>query len=182
MKKLLNLLKSWFRRSSRSPVIASEAQQSNSHSGDGLENLVPYDENLLERSRIQWQFGDWASLAALDRDTLQHHPDRAKLALLGAAGRLQTGSQIEAKQWIRLAQDWGCSKKLISQILIAGVHNNIGRASALSGNNLKSFQHFEAAISIGTPGADVRLLTQARSFHQLGQLNLNSKELNFIRE
>ncbi len=43
---------------------------------------VPYDENLLERARTQWQFGDWASLMKLERDTLQHHPDRAKLALL----------------------------------------------------------------------------------------------------
>ena len=49
-------------------------------------HMVPYDENLLERSRTQWQFGDRASLAALDQTTLQHHPDRAKLTLLAAAG------------------------------------------------------------------------------------------------
>lgn len=48
-------------------------------------DLVPYDEKLLKRSRTQWKFGDWASLAALNRETLQHHPDRAKLALLAAA-------------------------------------------------------------------------------------------------
>ena len=68
-------------------------------------NLVPFDENLLERARTQWQFGDWQSLAQLSRDTLQHHPDRAKLALLAAAGRLQTGQDAEARQHIRLAQD-----------------------------------------------------------------------------
>ena len=33
------------------------------------QSLVPYDENLLERSRTQWQFGDWESLAKLERDT-----------------------------------------------------------------------------------------------------------------
>ena len=27
--------------------------------------LCPYDENLLERSRTQWQFGDWQSLAEI---------------------------------------------------------------------------------------------------------------------
>jgi hypothetical protein len=57
------------------------------HASD--QSLVPYDENLLARSRTQWQFGDWESLAKLDRDALQHHPDRAKLALLAAAGHLQ---------------------------------------------------------------------------------------------
>ena len=45
----------------------------------------PYDEALLERSRTQWRFGDRPSLATLTRNTLQHHPDRAKLALLVAA-------------------------------------------------------------------------------------------------
>jgi hypothetical protein len=28
--------------------------------------VVPYDENLLERARTQWQFGDWQSLASLE--------------------------------------------------------------------------------------------------------------------
>lgn len=65
--------------------------------------LVPYDENLLERARTQWQFGDWESLAKLNRDTLQHHPDRAKLALL-AAGHLQTDNPDAARQFICHAQ------------------------------------------------------------------------------
>ena len=38
---------------------------------DDAQSFVPYDENLLERSRTQWQFGDWASLAKLERHTLQ---------------------------------------------------------------------------------------------------------------
>jgi hypothetical protein len=71
---------------------------------------VPYDENLLEKSRTQWQFGDWESLSGLGRETLQHHPDRAKLALLAATGHLQTDNPTQAKLFIRLAQDWGVSK------------------------------------------------------------------------
>jgi FkbM family methyltransferase len=138
--------------------------------------VVPYDENLLERARTQWQFGEWQSLAQLNRDTLQHHPDRAKLALLAAAGRLQTGQEAEARQLIRLAQDWGISKKLISQILIAGVHNSIGRAAAIGNQQHHALQHFESAIHIGTPGADAKLLTQARTAHQLHQLGLISAD------
>lgn len=65
------------------------------------QNVVLYDENLLERSRIQWQFGDWESLAKLERDTLQHRPDRAKLALLAAAGHLQQGNSQVARQFTR---------------------------------------------------------------------------------
>jgi FkbM family methyltransferase len=141
-------------------------------------DTMPYDEHLLERARTQWQFGDWLSLAQLNRETLQHHPDRAKLALLAAGGRLQTGQDAEARAYIRLAQDWGVSKKLVSQVLIAGVHNSIGRAAAIGNQQHRALQHFESAIQIGTPGADAKLLTQARTVEQLHQLGLRSTESN----
>jgi hypothetical protein len=134
------------------------------------EPFCPYDENLLERARTQWQFGDWESLVQLDRDSLQHHPDRAKLALLAAAGNLQVGATTEARKYVRLAQDWGCSKQLISRFLIAGVHNSLGRASTVSGHQNHALPHFEKAVAIGTPDNDVRLLTQARVKKQLDQL------------
>lgn len=139
--------------------------------------LVPYDENLLERSRTQWQFGDWESLAKLERDTLQHHPDRAKLALLAAAGHQQLGNMGAARQLTRLAQDWGCSKKLISQILIAGVHNTLGQAATLSGSQQRALQHFEKSICIGVPHGDISLLTKARVNLQLTQAQNQHKNL-----
>ncbi len=148
----------------RQPVVVIEAERE--------QTLVPYDENLLERARTQWQFGDWESLAQLNRDTLQHHPDRAKLALLAAAGRLQTDDIAEARQFVHLAQDWGVSKRLVSQVLAAGVHNSLGRAAALAGQQARALKHFESAIVIGTPGADIRLLAQARIGKQLQQLGL----------
>lgn len=140
--------------------------------GPNPSELVPYDENLLERSRTQWQFGDWESLAKLERDTLQHHPDRAKLALLAAAGHQQLGNMAAARQFTRLAQDWGCSKRLVSQILIAGVHNTLGRATASIGKSTNALKHFEAAIATGTPGSDIRLLIQARVDEQLRKMGL----------
>lgn len=148
-------------------VVASEEQQ---------QMLVPYDENLLERARTQWQFGDWESLAKIERDTLQHHPDRAKLALLAAAGRLQLGEINEAKTFIRWAQGWGVGEKLLKRILIAGVYNSLGRAAAIGGQPQRALQHFENAIIIGTPGCDAKLLTQARAGEQLSQMGLPTPE------
>ena len=87
-------------------VVDSQSEQS----------VVPYDENLLERARTQWQFGDWESLAGLKRENLQQHPDRAKLALLAAAGHLQMDQIEDARRYIRIALDWKVSKKLISQM------------------------------------------------------------------
>lgn len=139
---------------------------------DAAHYPVPYEENLLERARTQWEFGDWDSLARLERDALQRHPERAKLALLAAAGRLQTQRADEARQFLRLAQEWGISKQLLTQILAAGVHNSLGRAAALAGEQALAQQHFESAISIGSPGADTRLLMQARIGEQFLQLGL----------
>jgi hypothetical protein len=136
-------------------------------------NFVPYDENLLERSRTQWQFGDWESLCALSRNELQHHPDRSKLAILAAAGHQQIGEMSETKAWVRLASEWGCSQRLIRQILIAGAQNTIARAAALSGLDQKALLLFEAAVDSGSPNAD-RLVKQARVAHQFEQLGLTS--------
>lgn len=140
---------------------------------DAASHLVPYDENLLERARTQWQFGDWHSLAKLDRDALQHHPDRAKLVLLAAAGRLQLGQTDEARQYLRLAQDWGCGRQLISQVLISGVHNSIAIAAAVGAQEHRAALHFEESMRVGSPGSDVKLLTQARAVHQLHHRNSN---------
>ncbi|MBK8129399.1 MAG: hypothetical protein IPK53_10945 [bacterium] len=115
--------------------------------------LVPYDESLLERARTQWQFGDWDSLTKIERDALQHHPDRAKLALLAAAGNLQTDNAGAAKQFIRLAQDWGCSKRLVSQILVAGVHNSLGRAALVTGQQPRAIKHFEGPSPLAPQAA-----------------------------
>jgi hypothetical protein len=137
-----------------------------------------YDEYLLDRARTQWQFGDWESLMKIERDALENHPDRAKLALLVAAGHMQQGDMQVARQFVRLAQDWGCSKKLVSHILIAGVHNSLGRASAINGDGQRALKHFESAIASGSPAGEVRLLTKARLGEQLGQLGLVEDTLN----
>lgn len=141
-----------------------------------VQSVDCYDEAMLERARTQWQFGDWESLAGLERDTLQQHPDRAKLALLAAAGHAQQGNMTEAKQCIRLAKEWGCKRELISRILIAGVHNSLGRAEAAAGRQAKAFKHFEGAIATGTPGSALRLSVQARTNHQLRLLGLSAQE------
>lgn len=129
--------------------------------------LVPFDETLLERARTQWQFGDWPSLQRIERDQFQHHPDRAKLALLAAAGRAQAlDEQAQARQFARLARDWGCAPKLMAQVLIAGVYDTLGRAAILAGEDAKALRHFGTAAATGAPSADTALLARARADHQ----------------
>lgn len=130
------------------------------------------NENLLNCIRIQWQLGEWLSLYQLDERSIKHHPDRAELALFAAAGRLHLMEYIEAYQYIRIAQNWGASKQKINQILIAGVHYNLGRIALLSNKNDKAMEHYTNTIAIGTPESEVSLMTQVLLDKQIKELGI----------
>lgn len=135
------------------------------------EDQRPFDKALLNRTRTQWQFGDWSSLTKLKAGEIEHHPERAKLALLAAAGHLQLGQNMEGRQFVRLAQEWGIDTGTCAQILVGGVYNSLARAAAIGNQQHRALQHFENAIKVGASGSDLRLLTQARineQYHQLG--------------
>lgn len=133
-----------------------------------------YDPHLLDNARTQWQFGDWDSLVNLQRDTIEPHPERAKLALLIAAGHQQVGDMTAAQEFVQLARDWGCDKKLISRVLVAGVYNTLGKAAAIMGEQDKALGLFEQSVRIGAPGGEGRLLINARTDVQLAQLQLGN--------
>lgn len=133
--------------------------------------IVPYDELLLEKSRTQWQLGDWKSLAELSYDGIHHHPQREKLAILAAAGHLQLGNKNEAYQFIRLAEDWGCSKKLIAQMLISGIHNSLGCAAENLNQHERATQHMHHAVTLGGVPGDGDLLVEVRISRYFGKPN-----------
>lgn len=133
---------------------------------------TPYDDHLLDRARAQWQFGDWDSLAKLDLDSLQNHPDRAKLALLAAASHFQANDTDGTRQLICLAQEWGVSNKLVSRILVAGVYNSLGRVAAAANDDQRTLQHFEEAIRLFAPTTDVALVGHARSVREMTEMGL----------
>lgn len=130
------------------------------------------DETLLERSRTQWQFGDWQSLAQIDRDALSQHPQRGKLALLAAAGHQQLGNLDATREFFKLAQQWGCTKKELSQVLIAGVYNTLGRAAAVAGQEQRALEHLKVGIRLGQPGADAELLSETRLVREYAKFGL----------
>jgi FkbM family methyltransferase len=160
--------------STATPVENTQTDTETIHMDEqsAIRPVIPYDENLLERARTQWQFSDWANLAKLDHDNLQHHPDRAKLALLAAAGHMQQGDTQSARQFTSLAQEWGCSKKIVSQVLIASVYNTLGRAAVASKQEQRAIQHFETSIAVVMPQSDVRLLGQTRIIRETVKLGL----------
>lgn len=140
----------------------------------GQQAAIQNADNRLEQARTQWQFGDWESLIKIKSEILNNHPDRAELALFVASGYLQSDKLGKAKKHIRLAKDWGCGEKMLLQILVSGVHNSLGRASAIAGFQAQAFQHFNSAIQSVSPKGDVNLLSQARINHEFTAIGLLS--------
>lgn len=122
-------------------------------------------EDLLSRARMQWQFGEWTSLLQLDLLAIEHHPDRAELALLSGCAALQTGQSDAAQHYLAAAEAWECHPALMARLLIAGVANSLARYHALKGNSATSETYFlEAASGLG---GDPRLAARARQQQEL---------------
>ena len=113
--------------------------------------VQPYNTQALPTAREQWQRGDWAALADMTLDQLQDHPDRAKLALLAAAGHMQLGRNDQGADLLRQAKAWGCNPQLMRQVVIAGVHNTLGKAAALADMPDRADQHFAASLRTVMP-------------------------------
>lgn len=156
--------------------IALASNQELAENSEGIKsNDLPYDENLLERAKTQWHFGDWKSLSSIEHENIQHHPDRAMLAVLAAAGRLQLGNAHVAHDFIQAAIDWGCSKRLIKQLLISGVYNSLGRAAMILGKENKALESFSQAIVICVPRGESHLISMARINEQKRQIIIDKE-------
>jgi FkbM family methyltransferase len=173
------------RESRATPTLAVPAWWSQSeviHS-DALRSAVQppaRDDGQLERARVQWQYGDWDSLCRIDINALDGHPDRAKLALLAAAGHLQAGSMADSRAHLRRAVEWGCNKRVVSQVLVASVHNVLGRAASVAGREDKAKLHFEQSIAVANPSTDVKLLGHARSVREMASLGMLSQAAAYV--
>ncbi|SEH08286.1 Stf0 sulphotransferase [Candidatus Venteria ishoeyi] len=107
----------------------------------------------------------------MDVKNLELHPDRATLTLFAATGLFQVGSTEKAKQYIFLAQEWGCPRQQILQLLVSGVYNNFGCIAAINNNKNRINKLFEEAIFIAIPEVAQKLLVQAREQFQVVQYN-----------
>lgn len=100
--------------------------------------------DLLARAWVQWHSGKWEELIQLSLDALQHQPDRAQLALLGASAWLQMGHATTAQHFACQALAWGVSKRLIAHVLLMGANRNLGNAALIAGQRQRATKHFNA--------------------------------------
>lgn len=120
----------------------------------------------------QWQFGDWKSLQAITLEQLEPQEGRAQLAGMVAVAHFQQGDPQRGKQYLAKAREWGCSRDLLARLMASGMYNTLGRSALLSRQHERARQNFHQSIALGTPGADLALLTPARIAHQAMQLGI----------
>jgi FkbM family methyltransferase len=146
------------------PVYEVREQREVSHQGIG---------QLLSQARMQWQFAEWERLCQLDILHIEHHPDRAELALLAGCAALQLGVQEKAATYVKAARGWGCDERLMFQLLISGVHNSMGQYHGLKGNNQKAEKMLQLG-GIGL-GGDVTLISEIRRSKESSRLGISEK-------
>lgn len=136
---------------------------------------------LLEQSRTRWQFGDWADLAELDRKQVEADPDRAKLMLLIAAAQSHAGNIAEARVCLRTALSWGADRKLAARVMLSAAENSLGRV-AMALEDGQALTHFETAIRLVEPRADVPLLARTRRFRESARLGFLPDAAKLLEE
>jgi FkbM family methyltransferase len=134
-----------------------------------FENAAVVD---LSTAKANWYFGEWQALVELNIQELADHPDVDKLAALKASAYQQLNDMEQSKAYFKLAKELGCDNYLISQLLIAGVHNSLGKVAALNKDDDKMLVHFDAAVNVGGNLQENKLARQARSVKEISKLGL----------
>lgn len=137
--------------------------------GDILDNT---SSGALSLAKTNWYFGEWKALTKIEIEILENHPDAGLLAALKAAGHQQLNEMDKARQYVRAARQLGCDDDIISRLLIAGVHNTLGKIAALQNNDDKTLQHFKVSVDLGGKGQQAKLARHARSVKEITRLGL----------
>lgn len=109
-------------------------------------DVVPYNANHFDEAREQWAAANWKALGHVDPDELENHPDRARLAMIGAASALQMGDRRSADELIQRAMLWGCDKHFMLSVLVASAQHCLGRASLAADRTDQADQHLRQSL------------------------------------
>lgn len=91
----------------------------------------PVDAGRLGSAQAQWQQGDWKALASMQEAQIQHHPDRAMLAMLAAAGLFQLDETESARHLTQRALQWGCDQQMLQHFMLSGISTSMAKALAV---------------------------------------------------
>tara|TARA_R110001599_G_scaffold60939_3_gene169266 strand:+ start:33859 stop:35217 length:1359 start_codon:yes stop_codon:yes gene_type:complete len=172
----------WLKRltpfSSRQTV--TEMTSSSSEHKKARSVLAHQDQLQFSQAKTYWLFGEWQRLTELENEEIENHPERARLALLVASAYQQQDEHDKARTWSKQALAWGCPPRAAAQVLIAGVHNTLGRVAALCEDSERIEQHFQAAINAAETD-DADLMAHTRSVREMAKLGLLPQGLGQVK-
>lgn len=137
---------------------------------------------LLEDCRTKWQYADWEALTDLEVEDIQDDDDRSKIALLISVAHSQLGNLSKARSYAKLSIQWGCSRDIVSRLLISSVENTLGRASNLLDEEGRSIDHFLSSVSLAEPRADASRLANTRRIRELTRDGLYTSAVKSVEE
>lgn len=137
---------------------------------------------LLEDCRTKWQYADWEALSDLEVEDIQDDDDRSKIALLISVAHSQLGNIVKARSYAKLSVHWGCSRDIVSRLLISSVENTLGRASNLLDEEGRAVNHFLSSVSLVEPRADASRLANTRRIRELTRDGLYSNAVKSVEE
>lgn len=127
-----------------------------------------------------WYFGEWQALIEMDIEAFDSKCEVAELYAMKASAYQQLDDLVESKKYYILASELGCSNELISKLLIAGIHNSLGKISALVQDSEKVEYHFMAAVSIEDNSDHEKLAKPKRVFNEITRLGLMQQAGNIL--
>lgn len=170
-----------FRERRKAAAETAQLLPQTQDSGGAFTPQEPYDEGLLAQCRRQWQQGDWSALAELSLEQLENHPDRARLAVMVASAHQALGDLAQTRHLVRFARQWGCDERLLSRVLVAGVHNTLGKAAAAGGRlRDQALAHFRDALAPAGIAAMSRMAMQVRVCRELEGMSLGGQAQRWV--
>lgn len=130
----------------------------------------------LSQAKNYWLAGDWEKLSEFDPKDIEKHPERGYFVLLIASAHQQLGNIDKTEQYAHQAISWQCSPKLVAKILVAGIHNILGRAAILKQDENRISHHLEIAVNASFGNE----LVKSTQYHT--RLTKELKNLNISQE
>ncbi|MBT9595620.1 MAG: hypothetical protein IV094_06535 [Vitreoscilla sp.] len=126
-------------------------------------DVVAYNARRLGETREQWMAANWKALSQIDREALEAHPDRSRLAIIGAASALQTGDRATALEQMRCSMQWGGDKPFMLSVLLASARHSLGRACLAAGRVDQAAQHLQHSLFDPHLQSEGRRMAQERT-------------------
>jgi FkbM family methyltransferase len=139
------------------------------------------DVNIMATAKANWYFGQWQKLADINLESIINHQSISIIAALKAAGYQQINDEKNTRKYIGIAKSLGCEPRLIAKILIAGVHNSLGKIAAINENKDKIESHFNAAVDIGDK-KNANLVKHSRAVREMTSLGLLPQAASLLNE